>query len=116
MAHHNETEDFVMVDKADADEPSSHPDHLKLIDEEVEHLSSSLRAISIDIHDHPELQYKEVHAHRVLTEYLKKQDGWHVIPSAYGTDTAFVASCDSGKKGPTVSFNAEYGTRSVFVR
>ena len=80
------------------------------ISDHVESLSSNLRNISLSIHDNPELQFKEFHAHKVLTEYLSKQDGWEVTSSAYGIETAFVAVYDSGKKGPVVSFNAEYGT------
>ena len=84
------------------------PDYLDLVSQCIESMSSSLRTISLEIHDHPELQYKEYNAHRVLTEFLQKQDGWRVTPSAYGIQTAFVAVYDSGFKGPTVSFNAEY--------
>ena len=98
--------DFVMVDGSA--ETSLSNGYLDLISQYIEDLSEDLREISLSIHDNPELQYKEYHAHRLLTEYLKKQDGWNVTPSAYGIETAFVASFDSGDKGPVVSFNAEY--------
>ncbi|KAK3706098.1 hypothetical protein LTR37_012925 [Vermiconidia calcicola] len=99
---------LVMVGKEDFGESNGGNDYLDSISSHVEELSSDLRSISLDIHDHPELQYKEYHAHRVLTEYLKKQHGWNVTPSAYNIETAFVAVYDTGKKGPVVSFNAEY--------
>jgi metal-dependent amidase/aminoacylase/carboxypeptidase family protein len=101
-------EDFVMVESIDTAGSTASRDYLKIIDGHVETLSEDLRHISLSIHDNPELQYKEYHAHRVLTEYLSKQD-WKVTPSAYGIETAFVAVYDTGRKGPVVSFNAEYG-------
>ena len=91
------------------------PDYLDSVARYIDSVSSSLRAISLEIHDHPELQYKEYHAHRVLTEFLEKQQGWQVTPSAYGIQTAFVAVYDSGTKGPTVSFNAEYGMQYPLI-
>ncbi|KAK5125383.1 hypothetical protein LTR85_000492 [Meristemomyces frigidus] len=107
----NACEDFVMVEHDDEDageSPYDGSDRLESISQYIESVSSSLRTMSLEIHDHPELQYKEHHAHKVLTKFLTAQDGWQVTPSAYGIETAFVAVYDSGKKGPTVSFNAEY--------
>ncbi len=100
------SEGFVLLTKVSAKGEKSYLDKLS---DAVEGISSELRDISLSIHDNPELQYKEFHAHRVLTEYLSRQDGWNVTPSAYGIDTAFVAVFDSGKAGPVVSYNAEYG-------
>lgn len=101
-------EDFVMVGH-NAPMGISHSEaYLDLISQYIEELSEDLREISLSIHDNPELQFKEYHAHRLLTGYLRKQDGWGVTPSAYGIETAFVASFDSGERGPVVSFNAEY--------
>lgn len=102
-------DDFVMVE-APEEQSSTSAGHLKEISHHVETLSSDLREISLSIHDDPELQYKEHHAHDVLTNFLSKQEGWQVTPSAYGIRTAFVAVYDTGKHGPVVSFNAEYGT------
>ena len=101
-------EDYVMIENNDVLGIASSKDYLQAIDKYIEDLSEDLRKISLHIHDDPELQYKEYHAHKVLTEYLSKQN-WTVTPSAYGIETAFVAVYDTGKKGPVVSFNAEYG-------
>ena len=109
---HSFEEDLVMVERGDIPEDSTSSDFFDAICRHVEGLNDELRRISISIHDNPELQYKEFHAHRVLTEYLATQDGWEVTPSAYGIATAFVAVYDSGRKGPVVSFNAEYGVLS----
>jgi hypothetical protein len=98
---HSIGDDFVMIEGADNDELWS--DHLSAISDFVDELSQDVRTISLEIHDHPELQYKEHHAHKVLTEYLRIQSGWSVTPSAYGIETAFVATYDSKKAGPVVS-------------
>lgn len=104
-------DDYIMVDTqvTPATVLSEHHDYLCKISDFIESISDDLREISLSIHDNPELQYKEYHAHRILTEYLKKLEGWQVTPSAYNIDTAFVAAYNSGSKGPVISFNAEYG-------
>ncbi|EMD00428.1 hypothetical protein BAUCODRAFT_62146 [Baudoinia panamericana UAMH 10762] len=83
-------------------------DHLPLITKYVDDMSGGLRMVSIEIHDNPEVGYKEKHAHAVLTDYLQQKDGWRVERSAYGIETAFVAVYDGCRPGPVVSFNAEY--------
>ena len=95
--------DFVMVERQS---PGSR--YLQSISGYVEDITSDLRRVSTEIHDNPELQYKEFQAHEVLTKYLETQKGWKVKPSAYDIETAFVAVYNSGKEGPVVSFNAEY--------
>ncbi|KAK0255933.1 hypothetical protein LTS09_009235 [Friedmanniomyces endolithicus] len=103
----SEDNSYVMVNP-NVGHPTSSPDYFTAICAEVDNLSADLRTISLEIHDNPELQYKEFHAHKVLTEYLARKLGWTVTPSAYGIATAFVAVFDSGRKGAVVSFNAEY--------
>lgn len=107
------TEDYVMVEHGltqtgASDNSRSSGIDLDLISHIVETASWDLRRISLTIHDNPELQFKEFHAHEVLTKYIDGLLGWEVTPSAYGLKTAFVAICDTGKPGPVVSFNAEY--------
>lgn len=82
--------------------------HLPTISDRIDHLSDVLRDISLKIHDHPELAYKETYAHDVITNFMAQYDDWEVTRSAYGIETAFVAVYDSGRPGPVVSFNAEY--------
>ncbi|KAK5740905.1 hypothetical protein LTR17_004259 [Elasticomyces elasticus] len=98
---------YILID-SNAEAMSANKDFLEAIGNEIDSLSGDMRTISLEIHDHPELQFKEFHAHKVLTEYLSKQAGWAVTPSAYNIATAFVAVYDTGKKGPVVSYNAEY--------
>ncbi|WPG98387.1 Hypothetical protein R9X50_00117700 [Acrodontium crateriforme] len=104
-------DDFIMVDSTHV---QGHPDHLTSISAYIDQVKCQLRtAISLPIHDNPELQYKEYLAHHILTDFMKQQQGWKVTPSAYEIDTAFVAVYDGSRKGPTVSFNAEYGKKQV---
>jgi amidohydrolase len=71
----------------------------------IDEASDDLRALSLDIHAHPELNFEERHAHQVLTDFLE-QRGFAVERNAYGLDTAFVARAGDG--GPTVAVLAEY--------
>ncbi len=71
----------------------------------IDGATAELRALSLDIHDHPELAYEETHAHEVLTEFLAER-GFTVERSAYGVDTAFRAVAGSG--GPTIAVLCEY--------
>lgn len=104
-------EDFVLVGLDDEDIRRA-PQALALLGEverAVDDVAESFWPINQCIHDHPELGYHEIRAHAALTDFMGTQQGWKVTPSAYGMDTAWVAVFDSGKKGPTVSFNAEMG-------
>jgi metal-dependent amidase/aminoacylase/carboxypeptidase family protein len=89
---------------------SSNLKHLSEIDECIEGFRTSLWPLNRFIHANPELAFREYKAHNTLTEFLRMQDGWKVTPSAYGMETAWVASYDSGQAGPAVSFNVEMGT------
>ncbi|MDE2967422.1 MAG: hypothetical protein OXS30_08075 [Chloroflexota bacterium] len=71
----------------------------------IDAASASLRALSLDIHAHPEQAYAEVHAHQALTEWLAEA-GFAVTPSAYGMETAFEAT--RGEGGPTIAVLSEY--------
>jgi metal-dependent amidase/aminoacylase/carboxypeptidase family protein len=86
-------------------------EYISPISGHIDSLSESLRHLSLKIHDNPEVRYKEFIAHEAITTFMSEQDNheWTVKPSAYGIATAFVALFDSGRSGPAVSFNAEYG-------
>ncbi len=71
----------------------------------IDAASGSLRALSLDIHAHPEQGYAEVHAHEALTSWLADA-GFAVTPSAYGMETAFEAT--RGRGGPTIAVLSEY--------
>jgi metal-dependent amidase/aminoacylase/carboxypeptidase family protein len=86
-------------------------EYISLISEYIDSTSKSLRQLSLKIHDSPELRYKEFIAHEAITTFIEAQrdQKWEVTKSAYGIATAFAAVFDSGREGPVVSFNAEYG-------
>ncbi|KAL2193265.1 hypothetical protein P885DRAFT_45629 [Corynascus similis CBS 632.67] len=80
------------------------------IDNFIETLADSLWELNHFIHENPELAFEEYKAHQTLTDYLRlREEKWHVTPSAYGMETAWIAVYDSGEKGPAVSFNLEMG-------
>ena len=86
-----------------------HEKYLEYVSSYIDSISETLRPISLKIHDNPELKFEEFIAHETLTKFLKTRKGWKVTPSAYGIATAFIAEFDSEKKGPVISYNAEYG-------
>lgn len=71
----------------------------------IDGASASLRSLSLSIHEHPELNFEEHHAHAELTRYLEAK-GFDVTRSAYGMDTAFAAVAGRGE--PTIAVICEY--------
>ena len=71
----------------------------------IDQVAEDLRALSLSIHSHPEVSFEEVHAHRVLTDYLE-QHGFAVTRGAYELPTAFKAVAGSGV--PVVAVLCEY--------
>ena len=61
--------------------------------------------VSHRIHERPELNFEEHHAHDVLCAALDAA-GLDVEPHAYGLDTAFAAR--AGSEGPLVAVICEY--------
>lgn len=108
--------DFVLVS---ANEQSSEETrdgstrYLVDIDDAVECLRETLEPLNKYIHEHPELAFKEFMSHNALTKYMKSHHGWKVTTSAYGMDTAWVATYDGYNPGPVVSFNAEMGRHTL---
>ena len=67
-----------------------------------------LREISLDIHAHPELNYQEHHAAKLLSDTLE-QHGFAVERGIGGVETAFRGVLQGGSgDGPTVAILAEY--------
>ncbi|KAH6892415.1 hypothetical protein B0T10DRAFT_594133 [Thelonectria olida] len=82
--------------------------YVEAVSDYVDSICDELWSINKNIHDNPELGYKEVKAHKLLTSFMKKQDGWNVTDTVGGIDTAFMAVFKGSGDGPVVSFNAEY--------
>ena len=70
-------------------------------------LSGELRALSLDMHAHPEVMWAERRTHDLFVRFLSARAGWRVTPHAYGLETAFEAVFDTGRPGRTVGFQAE---------
>jgi metal-dependent amidase/aminoacylase/carboxypeptidase family protein len=84
--------------------------HIDAISGYVHSIYNDMWNISKTIHDNPELGFKEVKAHNLLTSFMEAQDGWTVTRSLYNISTSFSAVFEGSGEGPVVSFNAEYGT------
>lgn len=80
-------------------------DAYERIDRAIDEASEKLRAISLDIHSHPELNFEEHRAHQTLTDFLDGE-GFEVVRGAYTMPTAFKAVAGNG--GPTVAVLSEY--------
>ncbi|HIM37421.1 MAG TPA: M20 family peptidase [Dehalococcoidia bacterium] len=76
--------------------------------ESIDAARSELVDISLDIHAHPELNYKEHHDAKVLADALERH-GMNVERGVGGVETAFRATMNGGAgSGPTVAILAEY--------
>jgi hypothetical protein len=84
------------------------------ISDYVDSIYDDMWNISKTIHDNPELGFKEVKAHDLLTSFMAAQDGWNVTKSLYNISTSFSAVFEGSGDGPVVSFNSEYGMSTVF--
>ncbi|KAK4172103.1 hypothetical protein QBC36DRAFT_304751 [Triangularia setosa] len=83
-------------------------DYLAEIASFVDSQSDKLWSLNKFIHSNPELAFKEFKAHEALTKFMRsRSERWQVTSSACGIETAWIAVYDSGRKGPTVSFNVE---------
>lgn len=71
----------------------------------IKQADADLRALSLDIHAHPELNFEEHHAHATLTAYLEAA-GFSVTRGAYGMPTAFEAVAGTGT--PRIAFLSEF--------
>ena len=109
----SEEDGFILLKKHDHDsnriEENCIPAYISDISAHVNCLRSTLWPLNRYIHDNPELAFKENKAHDALTKFMQSQQGWEVMPHAYGIDTAWKAVYNTGRKGPNISFNAEMG-------
>ncbi|KAF8500161.1 aminoacylase 1-like protein 2 [Russula emetica] len=93
------------VDKYDVSLAIYRPDIYETISKKVSDLNQELRLLSLDIHGHPELMFKEKYAHDVLTAFMEKH-GWDV-ERHYLLDTAWVATFAHGSGGRVIGVNSE---------
>jgi amidohydrolase len=76
-----------------------------VIDEAVAELDEPLRALSLELHGHPELALAEHHSARLLREWLADR-GFRVQAPVAGLDTAFVG--EYGQGSPVIAYLLEY--------
>ncbi|KAF8586122.1 hypothetical protein K439DRAFT_1615406 [Ramaria rubella] len=76
------------------------------MEERVDEIGPELREISLQIHDHPELMFKEKFAHDTLTAFMASH-GFTVTPHYLGLSTAWRASFKLGEGGPVLDVNSE---------
>jgi hypothetical protein len=88
--------------------------YIEEISDYVDSIYDGMWNISKTIHDNPELGFKEVKAHDLLTSFMAAQDGWNVTKSLYNISTSFSAVFEGSGDGPVVSFNSEYGMSTLF--
>src|SRR5690606_18144224 len=70
-------------------------------------MEADLRALSLEIHAHPELAFEETFAAERLTREL--EDNGFVVQRGFpDLPTAFKATHELGAGGPTIAFVAEY--------
>lgn len=73
----------------------------------VDNFDVELRRISLDIHANPELGYEEYKAAEWLTTPLERA-GFKVERGVADLETAFIATWEGSKGGPTIGILAEY--------
>ncbi|KAF7762176.1 hypothetical protein Agabi119p4_8769 [Agaricus bisporus var. burnettii] len=81
------------------------PEVLKTIEETIQGFSDELRALSLDIHAHPELSFKEYYAHDAYTKFMKEH-GWNV-KEHHHLETAWEATFEYGQGGRVIGINSE---------
>jgi amidohydrolase len=82
--------------------------YLSRVTQAIDTLRQELVDISLDIHAHPELNYQERHAAKLLADALERH-GFQVELGIGGVETAFRGVIRGGNgDGPTVALLAEY--------
>jgi hypothetical protein len=94
---------------------SNDTSYINTISDYVDSIYDDLWNISEAIHANPELGFKEVQAHDLLTSFMEGQEGWNVTRSLYNISTSFAAVFGGSGDGPVVSFNSEYGTLKPYA-
>ena len=83
-------------------------EYQKAVTQTIDANREELADISMDIHAHPELNYQEHHAAKLLADTLEGH-GFVVERGVGGVETAFRATLEGGGgDGPTVALLAEY--------
>jgi len=87
-------------------DPTYRPEVLETIEAAIASLDPGLRALSLDMHDHPEIRWEEHRTHDIQSAYMEKQPGWNVTKH-YLLPTAWKATFTHGAGGRTLGVNSE---------
>ncbi|GLB43360.1 putative peptidase family M20/M25/M40 [Lyophyllum shimeji] len=90
----------------DAKMPVLDAEIIKTIEAKLDGLDPQLRVLSLKIHDHPELAFKETYAHDIMTDFME-QHGFNVTRHYAGLDTAWRAEYTFGRGGRVLGVNSE---------
>lgn len=82
-------------------------DHKQQVIDSVDQYAAELTALALTIHANPELSFQEVRSSAALIAPLRAA-GFEIEEQIGGLETAFRATYDSGKPGPTLALLAEY--------
>jgi len=74
---------------------------------DIDGIRNEMTAMADDIFDHPEIGLEEVHAQKVLTDWLG-EEGFAVERGVAGVETAFKAVYRHGEGGPNIGLLCEY--------
>ena len=74
--------------------------------DEIDATAQALSDLSLEIWKHPEENFEEVHAHRVLTEFLENRG--LTVEKNYILETGFRCEFGSAEEGPHVAVLCEY--------
>ncbi|KAJ3513607.1 hypothetical protein NLJ89_g2854 [Agrocybe chaxingu] len=89
--------------KATSSDPK---DVATVIEGSIDSLSSSLRSLSVKIHEHPELMLEEKYAHDLLSTFMATH-GFQVTRNNLGLETAWRAEYSQGTGGRVIGINSE---------
>ncbi len=73
----------------------------------VDQLAPTMKQLALNIHENPELSFEEIKSAAALIAPLREA-GFEIEEKLGGMPTAFRATFDSGKPGPTIALLAEY--------
>ncbi|KAJ8457725.1 hypothetical protein ONZ45_g18203 [Pleurotus djamor] len=82
------------------------PEILTTIESTLDEINPQLRALSLQIHDNPELRFEERFAHDLLTSYMARH-GFTVTRHYLGLDTAWRAEYQHLGGGRVLGINSE---------
>lgn len=79
----------------------------KIMVKTIDGIMPELEEIAMDLYNHPEIGGKEERTSEILKNYIA-QKGFDVLENYYDYPYAFKATYDTGKKGATIGFFAEF--------